>query len=305
MSIQVRTSEPAWAAKPAEQETKTASAPEASASEQKETTESETVDEAESTEDESDAEDAEDKSTESEKEKPKKQKGGFQRRIDKLNARVAERERELDYWRNLAAKNGAGETKTEKVETKSEDPSKPKAGNYDTHAEYVEALTDWKIEQREKAKDEKEKVSKVQSEQETLFKSHAERVKAFAEKHDDFMDVIADADDVPVSPAIREIILSSENGPALMYELAKNREEYERICSLSPLAAAREMGKIESRLQASDPKKVETKKITNAPKPIEPVGKGNAGAVRKSIYDQELSQSEYEKLRREQMRRKA
>ena len=37
------------------------------------------------------------------------------------------------------------------------------------------------------------------------------------------------------SIAIQDIILNSENGPALMYELAKNKSDYERINRLNPI----------------------------------------------------------------------
>ena len=135
--------------------------------------------------------------------------------------------------------------------------------------------------------------------------AHRERVKSFADKTEDFMDVIEAVDDIPVSAALQEIIVSSENGPELMYELAKNREEYERIAKLSPLAVARELGKLEVKLAArASEQKAEPKKLTKAPQPIEPVGSGGAGKVRKSITDPDISQAEYERLRREQLKRR-
>jgi hypothetical protein len=292
-------------------EAKAPSAPEAKkAPEQKKSTESDT----EETEGkaeldaETDSDEEEVKAdSEQDKDKPKK-RGGFQRRIDKLNARVSERERELEYWKQLALKEkqGAGESKTEKVETQSvATEGKPIPDQFETHQEYVEALTEWKTEQKLKEREQRLEKSKLEAEQEKVFKSHSERVKSFAEKTEDFAEVLSDVDDIPVSPTVQQIIITSENGPELMYELAKNREEYARICQLSPLAAAREMGRLESKLiKSSEESKVETKKLTSAPKPLQPVGKSSSASISKSIDDPGLSFSEYVRIRREQQKRK-
>jgi hypothetical protein len=247
-----------------------------------------------------------DESKDEAKDKPRK-KGGFQRRIDKLNSAKADAQREAEYWKRLALeKQGAGEPKpAAKVETKASQEGKPDPDKFETHIEYVEALADWKIEQREKVREQESAKAKLLSEHQQALKAHSERVQSFAEKMEDFQDVLESVDDVPVSPAVQELIVSSENGPELMYELAKNRAEFERINKLSPLAAARELGRLESKLgaQSSAKEKPEPKKLTNAPKPLEPVGSGK-GAVRKSISDPDISFAEYEQRRREQMRRR-
>lgn len=311
MSIQVRSNDammaaPAAAAPVAEVDEKV-SAPEAEATEQKDASESD-PEEAEVKEDaEAEGSDEETEAKEEAKDKPKK-KGGFQRRIDKLNARIAAREQELEYWRQQAiSKKDADEPKPVKADSKPKDASgKPDPDNFDTHAEYVEALTDWKTEQKLIEREAKAQRKALETEQQKLIRAHTERVKSFAEKTEDFVDVLSEVDDIPVSAAVQELIVSSDNGPELMYELAKNREEYKRICSLSPLAAARELVKLETRVlgKTSEEKKTETKKITTAPRPLAPVGKSTAGAIAKSIDDPGISQAEYERLRREQIKRR-
>lgn len=262
----------------------------------------------ESDEDDSD-EDAESK--DAEKDKPKKKSGSQRRkeRAERAEAEVARARAEADHWRALALK-GAGESKPEpKAETAkaADEVGKPNPETFETHAEYVEALTDWKIEQREKARAAESRKAQLETEQQTLVKSHLERVKSFKESTDDFDDVVSGVDDVLISPTVRELILTSENSPALMYELAKNREEYERINKLPPLAAARAMGLIEAKLsKASKEAKPEPKKLTSAPKPIEPVG-SKGGPVEKSIHDVAAhgSQAEYEAIRRKQLKQRA
>lgn len=240
-----------------------------------------------------------------ERAKPKK-KGGFQRRIDKLNARAAESERRSQALeQELAQLKGAGAGKVP-TETKSQE-GKPSPDNFETHAEYVDALTDWKIEQKEIARKQEAEKSKLEIEHKAKLKTHYDRVNAFAEKVKDFKEKLEEVDDVMLPSAFQEVIFSSDNGPELLYELAKNRSELERIAKLPPLACARELGRLESKLPglSSEEKKQEQKKITKAPKPIDPVGKNAKGVVAKSIDDPDLTFSEYEKLRREQLKRRA
>jgi hypothetical protein len=76
-----------------------------------------------------------------------KAKGGFQRRIDKLTREKADAARETEYWRQQALRTSPVETKveTQKVE------AKPKEDDFQTHSEYVEALTDYKVNEKVKA----------------------------------------------------------------------------------------------------------------------------------------------------------
>lgn len=113
-----------------------------------------------------------------------------------------------------------------------------------------------------------------------------------------------DVDHVPMSAALRDIVLHADNGPELIYSLAKDPAEFERINRLNPLACAREVGKFEARAFTPKPSaSTEGKKITGAPKPIETVGTGK-GSVHKSIHDPSLSQREYEALRKEQIKKR-
>lgn len=272
--------------------------------EQKEITasEAEKTDENEVTEDlKDDSDDESDDLQDSENEKPKK-KGGFQRRIDKLNARNTAAQEEINYWKQQALKGASEPVKNEVESPKSVSvEGKPSPDSFDTHAEYVEALTDWKIEQREKSAKETEQKNQIKTEREKILNAYSERVKSFSEKNEDFNEVLKSVDDIRPSATLEEIILTSDNGPALAYEIAKNRDEFKRICALSPLAAARELGKIEAKLasQSSEPKQ-EINKITKAPQPIVPVGSKGGSPVKK-IDDPNLSQREYEALRLKQM----
>ena len=247
-----------------------------------------------------------DEESEGKSDKPKR-KSGFKRRIDKLNSRLSERERELEYWKAQATKGQSprqeAEREVERGPAKAEAGGKPNPDDYDSHEAFVEALTDWKLEQRDQKRAAEERERAVRSEHQKQIDAHTERVKAFAKSKPDFQDVLSEVDDIPMSVTVQEVILASEDGPALMYELAKNPEEFERICRLPAIAAARELGKFEASLKRDSESKQETREVktTKAPKPLNPIG-AKSGAVAKSIFDPNLSQAEYEALRRKQMR---
>lgn len=250
-------------------------------------------------------EEAEDKETDHE-DKPKKKSGAQRRkeRAERAEAEAARARAEAEHWRTMALRN-ADDAKADKPAEKTastQAAGEPDPDDFDTHAAYVKAVARWEADQAFKEREQKAEKSKLEQEHKSLINSHVERVKSFKEKTADFDDVLEAVDDIPVSPTIQEIIISSENGPELMYELARNREEYARICKLPPLAAAREMGRLDARLsKSSEEHKPELKKTTQAPKPIAPVG-SKGGKVEKSIYDPNLSQKEYEDIRAKQMR---
>jgi hypothetical protein len=232
------------------------------------------------------ADESEELKKESKEDKPKK-KGGFKRKIDKLNAKISAFEQEMAYWKAQAQK-GEAEEKPE-IKTKSQD-ERPKAEDYETHEEYVEALADYKIQQRFSEKESKQKEADLKTQHQKQVETHLERVSKFVESHSDFEELMEEVDDIPMSLTVQQLILESEIGPELMYELAKNREEYEKICKLPSIAAARELGKIEARLNkpaSSEPKKT----LTKAPKPISPVGTRSANTTSKN--PDEMSFQEY------------
>lgn len=284
-------------------DTESKSAP-AEKAEQKESEASDTTEtEEEESKDESEDQDESESEDESEKAKPKK-KGGFQRKIDKLTARErAANERAERLEAELAALKGAAAVKKpDQVETAKAADGKPDPNKFESYDEYVEKLTEWKLEQKEA----KERQAKLESEHKSKLQTHHDRERAFAEKTDDYKELLADVNYLKGIPGgASEVIVTSEIGPEIMYELAKNPKELERIKTLSDAAAAAAIGKIEARLSKPAEVKPEPKKITSAPKPPTPVGTGR-GTVAKSLEDAAKSGdfASYERIRREQLKAK-
>lgn len=308
MGIQVTSTSTESEAKPQEVAAKANEPVEKSASPQNEA--DETQDESETSEalEASENDDAQEKEdSENGEVKPKPKSNGFKKRIDKLNSRLSAKDQELEYWKKEALKAKEIQEPQVKDDVKKETVTdgEPNPDDFETHVAYVKAFTKWELDQRDKDREVKQKEAEAKTAVKTQVETFQSKVQEFKKDKEDFDDVIEAADDIIMSLGVQESILSSDFGPELMYELAKNRDEYERINKLTPLAAAREIGKIEAKLsksESSEEKKPEAKKLTKAPPPMAPVGSKGAGSSKKSIFDPDLPQAEYERLRREQMK---
>lgn len=215
-------------------------------------------------------------------EQPKK-KGGFQRRIDKLTRERAEMAARIA---ELEAKAGG-----EKPAAAAPQPQgKPSVENFDTYDAYVEALADWKFEQRAAADRQREEEAKTQAQQKDKLTAWGEKVKAAAGKYDDFEEVAYNPA-VSITPAMQEAILDSPVGPDLAYWLGSHPQEAARISDLSPVSQARELGKIEASLATPETKKT---KPSAAPAPIKPVSAAAAPSTKKP---EAMSYEEYRQWR--------
>lgn len=206
-----------------------------------------------------------------EKDKPK---GGFQRRIDKLTREKADKEREAEYWREQALRAPKPESTVKPAEVKSD---KPKLDDFSNEEEYFDALTDWKVDQRfAKAKADQEAAQtaeKKKTEQQTIAQQWEGQVAKGREAHTDFEEV-AFSKDVPITDTMTQAIITSELGGEIAYYLGTHVEEAKKIAGLSPVAQAREIGKIELRVAGEESAGQEvTPVVTKTPAPVKPVSK--------------------------------
>lgn len=204
--------------------------------------ESEPSDEQEEQEQTEESEQATQEAADDVEERPKpKKKGGFQKRIDKLTKRTVELQDEVEYWKRQAA---TGKPPEPPKEAPKAAEGKPKPDSFDTHEEYVEALTDWNVSQKIQEHETKRKQEEARATQAQRIEAWQERLDAAREKYEDFDDVMSD--DIEVSQAVTEVLLDSEHGADLAYWLGTHTDEAERINRLSPVAAARELGRLEA-----------------------------------------------------------
>jgi hypothetical protein len=99
---------------------------------------------------------------------------------------------------------------------------------------------------------------------------------------------------VPVTELMGDLIAESDVAKELAYYLGKNRSVAHRIAEMTPIEAARELGRLEGRV--SPPK---AKSISSAPKPVSTVT-GKAHAQGKTMED--MSYDEYRAARMAQLK---
>lgn len=276
---------------------------------------SDTQDDDESDSDEDDDEDSEEKDEDESPKKPKRV-SGFKKRIDKLNQRISDRDREIDDLRRRLNEQSQFREKPEKVaktQDFSDKPKKPIEENFDSYEEfeeaqnkYIEDLADWKVEKKFKEQKEAEARNEEIRTYQKKVSDHTQRINEFKKQAQDFDQVVQEglAGTQPTL-ALEVAILDSKYSAEIVYELAQDPEEFDRINSLSPLQMAKEIGRIEARFEN---KTSETKKqvvTTKAPKPMGKVGTRGKGHAR-SLYDADkVSQREWEKMREEQIRKRS
>lgn len=191
-----------------------------------------------------------------------KERRSAQGRINELTRARHEAEREAAYWRGLA------EARTNEQPAKApqqESAKKPTAAEFSDYDAYVEALAEWKAEQKvsealERRQQSSEQAKKA-SEAREVAKAWKERQNAARSVFSDY-DAVVGAADVTITAAISDILLTSDKGPEVAYYLAKNPSVVERLNSLSPTAAAREIGRLEAALE-----KPSAKHVVDAPAP--------------------------------------
>jgi hypothetical protein len=132
--------------------------------------------------------------------------------------------------------------------------------------EYAEVLAERKAEEllarREQARQHSE-----------TLEAYHDREEEARTKYDDFEQVVYNSK-LPITDAMAQTIQASEVGPDMAYYLGSNPKEAERISRLTPLAQAKELGKIEAKLADNPP----VKKTSSAPAPIAPVTARSSGS---------------------------
>ena len=227
----------------------------------------------------------------------------MQAEIAALEEKRKKAEQDAIYWRRQKAEARKDyfkqpETPPAQAQTAEQTNLKrPAQEDFDDYNDYVDALTDYKtdvkLEQWRREEAAKAQDATVQERDAKLQQG----INKGYEKYDDFEDVAMDPA-VPITPMVTEILAESDNPADIAYYLGKNRPEAVKISRMTPIAAAREIAKIEAKLSAEPPPgPTPIKKTTAAPPPINPVG-SSSGAPGKDPND--MSQNEFEEWRNAQ-----
>lgn len=219
------------------------------------------------------------------------EKGQFkpklQERIDEITRQRHEAQREAAYWRGIA------ETREAKAQPAEAD-AEPKPEAFEDYGAYVRALAKFEAKAIVKAELGQQKTQAQEEAKATTWQQRVEAVKAEIPDYD----AVMSASTAPMSPAMAEAIKDSDIGPKVLHHLAKNPEIAAKLSRLEPVAAIREIGRIEASLSVKAEAPPAPKRITSAPTPPTPVGSG-----RSTVGDPgKMSQADYMEWRKTALR---
>lgn len=214
----------------------------------------------------------------------KKKKQELNERFSKLT-----QDRKAAEQRAEAAERRAAELEAKLNPPKEVPDLEPELDQFKDITQYKEALKEWSADQAIKKRDaeESEKTQKEKAAQ--VVEDWNKRQVEFRQIADDYDNVIA-MSDVKVGNEVRDAIIESDNGPALLYHLAQNPEIAEGMAKKSVRAALVELGRIEAKLakeavkeavkaEIKEEQKADAKPavaISKAPPPIKPLNGSGA-----------------------------
>lgn len=207
-----------------------------------------------------------------------KRKRGAEKRIAELVKKAHEAQREAEYYRK----------QVEAGKSVGPNPDDYEGGEYDPR--YIAAVAKAEIQAELRA----ERVAQDQAVAAEMAEQRKAEVQVkMAEarvRYPDF-DEVAFNQNLPITEVMAEVISESDKAADLAYYLGKNPAIAAKVAGMSPLAAARELGRIETTLPVP-------KKTSSAPDPIKPI----AGKHAEGITDpNKLPMEEWMKWRNSQL----
>lgn len=233
---------------------------------------------------------------EEEAEEAPKPKNRFQERINELTAKAREAERRAEeierrlkeYEESKAPQpetNDSGPTPDDKNE---DGTDKYPLGEFDP--QYIRDLTKHTLAEEQKAVRQEQEAEKQRQKEEEVKQALSEewqkKLAPAQERYPDFhekgenLDAVFESVDPSYTQYLATTIMSMDFGPDVLYYLANNTDEAERIISMGPTKATIALGRLESKFAFADEEKQKARpKISKAPTPPERLNKGSAAAV--------------------------
>lgn len=242
---------------------------------------------------------------------PEKVPKGVQKRIDEITrekyeerrerqaalARAEKLERELEQLR-ATQQQRQPEPQAQRNDGPP-DPNQYPAGRFDP--DYLEALTEFRIEQRFQA----QIAQTEQAKQAATIKQKEAEFRAIHPDYDSARDFILSDPILATHPGIGQAVIHSDSPADVIYYLGTHPEEAYQLARLDPFAAAMRIGAISASLKQPAPPVTPAKPVSNAPAPISPI----SGAGKSSAFPTDPSEArtyaEYVKLREQQIKARA
>jgi hypothetical protein len=149
---------------------------------------------------------------------------------------------------------------------------------------YLDRLTDWKLDQRDRASSQQKAQEQTQTIAKKTENMYAEAAKLPGFDREEF-------DALPLTPVLAETLIDSDQAAQLMAYMSAHPEDVARIAALSPARQAAEIGKLETKLATAP-------KTSKAPAPISPIG--SRGSAANSADLANLPMDQYVEARKKQ-----
>ncbi|MBA2403170.1 MAG: hypothetical protein H0V66_00240, partial [Bdellovibrionales bacterium] len=190
---------------------------------------------------------------------------GVGKRINELTKDKHDAIRERDYWREQAMRQQAEPQQIDpSAQVDKPSDGRPMREDYDFDEDrYLEAFADWHLLKRERAVEQ----AKAKEQERVRAVKFEEQAAEFAAEHPDFYERLQ-APDLRVTEQMKAVVLETDNPPAVAYHLATHPDEAAAIAQMTPIAAARAIGRIEASLSVpTRPAEIPSppKTVTSAP----------------------------------------
>lgn len=150
-----------------------------------------------------------------------------QKRFNRMTAKLAEKEQEIEFLKSLAFKDKDAESAQPVTPAvQNNQVGKPQLADYESIEDYTEAVTEWKLEQKLQAREAQKSVNRVQQAFDT-------RVAEFQKTVPDYQEAVKDILPFVNDPELVQLALESEVGPEMLYQLANNDAELDRFAKMS------------------------------------------------------------------------
>jgi hypothetical protein len=145
----------------------------------------------------------------------------------------------------------------------------PRLEDYQTAEEYLDALADYKMEQKLAKFQELTKEQQQEQAEVERIGSVRDKLMAASDKYDDFQDVVDSIPDDYITVPMFEAIGESDLAGEISYYLGNNHAEAAKIAKMTPVQQVKAIDRLETQLKG-------TPKVSKAPEPLSTVGKGRA-----------------------------
>jgi hypothetical protein len=226
-------------------------------------------------------EDQEQTPEEIERAKIEAKKAKSKRRFDELSSRALQAEREREELRRELEEIRSGKKPNAALENGEPDPESYTAGEYDP--KYIKDLAKFEFKQELEIEKQHAIIQQKQLTEKQLIDKARKDIPDFDGALDEF-----NADPFTSIPQVQDIFDTSEDKIALMYYLGKNPDQLEKFYDMTPSQALAHIGRLDERL--SKKTSTEPKKVTDAPKPITPLGSAKATTAVKKEADMTIDE---------------